>query len=440
MEINKDFVLTLKKDNQTNQLLLSNIPIENPYIEELTNLKAVYNKPKHQGSEIYDTLQRGNLINVLRGWNYAHYMSSPNGYLEPDPSQIKFSMTGASRSSKSVIEQVENYVTASNLTQQLSQVKTTPEVLAYSHRYLGWTYITNKLNENFTLLHRTNFGYGSVSHFYTILTYRDIDLVSLSDWIIYRFVERSELIRYSAKHQLCNEGWQHAMEYAAKAWNMMVSNETEFVNTYIIGECEKMVKGIELFMAQSRFSLISGNPGYRGLSQYKLSSVEFSGPSLELIRAEKISGALTLIEKIRELEHITRVVGYIARIEYCNRKMMEKLPSTIVSLDLSIDKNKVKMIDLEKVMENRLIKSNLRTDLFDKFYSSLTTEGKKDSKAYEARFNVSNPTLKTAYEDWLDARGKFESKRDEVIAEENIMRQLLVFQNEIVEYFDQKKS
>ncbi|WP_316819109.1 hypothetical protein [Pedobacter nyackensis] len=436
MKINVDFILSLQKDPNSNLISPNKITIENPYVEELKKLRENFPKFKMNGPEIYNAVQNSTLKNVFKSWDYARYPDQANGHLEYDPERIKSNLTGAYRYNDDILKSIEEYVVACNLNTKLNKVRLEPQVLAYSHLYLGWRAQPKVLNEHFSVIHRTNFGYGYASHFYTILTYRNIPLVPYSDWVAYRFVERAQLINYSAKHPICSDGWEPAMKFTADAWNLMVRNERQFVEKHIISECEVMVKGLERFLIGNDFNLITANNGFRDLPYVRSERVTFGGYNADLFKSEKIAGALTFIDSIKELEPIMQVSGYINRILSCNRRIQSSIPSTVRNLEYSIVQIQNEVTRLESIYESKKIVNQKRTDLFNTFYRSLTVEEKNDSDTYEKRFNMLNPTLVNAYEEFRTAGVKLTSKQDELRHSEDILRKMIVLQKEINDYFE----
>lgn len=126
-------------------------------------------------------------------------------------------------------------------------------ILAYSHRKVGFATPRYVLNSDFSIELKTNFGYGSVSYFYTRITYKGLSIVPFSDWVTYERAYLFEMIRYSAKYELKNENWYYALQYAEKACNLSIADEALFVKKYIIEECERMVMGLENFLVDDKF-------------------------------------------------------------------------------------------------------------------------------------------------------------------------------------------
>lgn len=203
-----------------------------------------------------------------------------------------------------------------------------PKVLSFSHRICGWSNPVYHLTPNFSIEIKTNFGYGSVSYFYTKLRYKNIDITPLSEWIHYEFAKFSEIVRYSQRYLLNHTEWLQTMAYAKDACNLSRSDEAAFVSKYIITECETMVSGLREVMNKDRFD-------FRNESRRNY-QVDKRGHVLVEFRGEKVSGALDFIDKIMEFGHITAVQSFIERIKVCNRELQPLLASEIILLNTKI--------------------------------------------------------------------------------------------------------
>jgi hypothetical protein len=204
-----------------------------------------------------------------------------------------------------------------------------PSILTFSHRLCGWSNPSYQLTPVFSMEIKTNFGYGSVSYFYTLLKYKNVDITPFSEWIQYEYAKFYEIVRYSQKYRLVHPEWLRAMEYARDACNLSRRDETAFVAKYIINECEEMVSGLNLVMSNDRFRFIN--------DMRETYYIDKKGHVLTEFRGEKVSGALDFIGKIMEFSHIASVQGFIDRIKDCNRKLQPLLVRETAILAEKID-------------------------------------------------------------------------------------------------------
>ncbi len=217
------------------------------------------------------------------------------------------------------------------------------KVRAYSHRIGGFMGFSHKITENLTLQIQTNFGYGSVSYFCSLLIYRGIEIAPLSEWIDYRYSGFSEVIRYTRsfsriipifdkegfyrdfKVKIENKYWIDAFEFTMNAANLSLSNEKKFVDKYIISECEAMVKGLENIYKENEFHLIEEDEICINRERVERKRVSFKGFELIDFKVEKIIGALDFISKIEEYNSIISTKEYIQRIIEINKKFIPKV-------------------------------------------------------------------------------------------------------------------
>ncbi len=232
-------------------------------------------------------------------------------------------------------------------------------ILAYSHRRIGFRYLTFKLDENIEIGFKSNFGYGSASYFYTILTYRGLDIIPFSEWVEFYYANLAELNHYSAKHFPDNEDWQDAMEYGEEAYNLAHLSEEKFVEKYLINECSALVGGLESILSGQKFEFMNSRRIYTQLTE--------TGTELVCFKGEKISGALDFISKIEEFCVYTNMHQFIARIEDCNKKLLPILIGESDSVQISLDEHKVKFEEVTKIFEPIRSKKYQLNDLVEIF-------------------------------------------------------------------------
>ena len=83
------------------------------------------------------------------------------------------------------------------------QLLNSRNVIAFSHRYKGWSKPRFKVNNNLSVEFKTNFGYGLSSYFYLLLIFKGVQIFPFMDWINYQFAQVSEMENYSKRyHQI----------------------------------------------------------------------------------------------------------------------------------------------------------------------------------------------------------------------------------------------
>ncbi|MHB0756964.1 hypothetical protein [Polaribacter sp. M15] len=278
------------------------------------------------------------------------------------------------------------------------KAKKISNVLAYSHRISGWSRPEYKITDNLTQEVKTNFGYGKSSYFYSILTYKDIRITPLSEWVEYRFAGFSEIIRYTRsfkskipvlndngkvwyyKHKIINEYWSNALTFAKDAANLSLIDEHKFIEKYIIEECEKMVEGLKKFYTDSEFEFLDENEITELKASIKKYRVNYSGFELINFRTEKIIGALDFIDKIKEYNSITETKKYTnIIISFCDK--------LIENVYLALNNQEKELLEAQKELDDFMITNN---DIIEKnnFLNDERARLKKDfNKVYGISFN-----------------------------------------------------
>ena len=331
------------------------------------------------------------------------------------------------------------------------KAKAIPNVLSYSHRISGWSSPEYQLSPNFSIEFKTNFGYGNSSYFFTKIKYKNIEITPLSDWVNYEIAKFSEIIRYTReyqgevyrgtfngvkkfKKQIKNSYWQNAMEFAMEACNCSRRSETEFIEKYVIEECEYMVEGLTDILTKSSFKFKRGTETYE---------VDKKGHQLIEFRAEKVSGAIDFISKIIEYNQIAEIQKFIVRIEQTNKKIQPIIIEEIKIIEvklISLNKDfnalkpeyeKLKSKDIEYNKDlNKLRIEMINNKVFD--YQNVDTE------KLNQQFEQINPE----YKDFVSEFKRVSIECNELVQKINILEKLKEniksYQNKIENYFKKK--
>ncbi len=308
-------------------------------------------------------------------------------------------------------------------------------ILAYSHRVAGWATPKYDLNSNFSIEIKTNFGFGYVSYFYTIITYKQIRIIAFSDWIEYEKAELLEIVRYSARHSLNNDNWKNALEYSMNACNLSIKDENAFVRKHIIDECEKMVVGIEEILQKDKFRFNNKERIYI--------EVQREGHNLIELRGEKLSGALSFIENIIQFDKIIETKEFITRIENCNKMVVSLL---IKELPLI----KLELIELNKLLEEltpiyeELNKQHL---IYRAFWRELDEEMYKLYGSTDKKNEILAKTFNEQYPNYVEFENLFSPKKKEydgliaqILSLETTKNNIETYHNTINSYFENKEQ
>lgn len=292
------------------------------------------------------------------------------------------------------------------------KAKKVSNMKVYSHRISGWSNPEYSITSNLKQQVKTNFGYGSVSYFYSLLTFKNIQITPFSEWIDYRYSNFSEVIRYTRsfraripvtdernrvryyKTKIENTYWFNAMEFTKNAANLSKTNEREFVDKYILTECEVLVNGLENFYKESEFEFIGENQVNVENNEINKYRVDIDGYELIDFRTEKIIGALDFIDKIIEYNSILPTQEYTDRIFSLCKKFIPNVYTTL-------EKQKTELAKAEKDLSDFTIEHNKIIDR-NRFYNKekkrlkneFNSKYEDEYKNFIEEFNKSNESLK----------------------------------------------
>lgn len=368
-KINNDYLCVLKFKEDNNQVYVDTVPIENPFKKEIEMFQTVcYSNHIYLVENILNFLKSTANIQLLEG-NYKFCFDLHRPYQGLSFILREYEINIKRKYNKYIEmkekENPENYDIEKELIPLRQEILTDfqlltlaysielaykkcsldKRILTYSHREKGWSDPVYQLTKNFSVELMTNFGYGRASYFCILFKYKNITITPFSDWINYQFAEFSEIIRYSNSYNLRNESWLDALEYASDACNLSNRNEKEFIEKYIIAECEYMVNGLESILTEENFTF-----ELRGGDSYK---VDKSGNILLSFRGEKISGALDFIEKIVEYKYIISIKSFVDRIEKCNIKILPILKDELPIIDADLNSLINKKMKLEPLYKEQ---------------------------------------------------------------------------------------
>lgn len=386
-KINEEVLCVLRKENN-NQVEIGYINIINPFKNYINELSNLCDKPETTIKQIVDYIQNTAEFEKLTSY-YRYCVSLRNAYqgfsannndfinkinqqyqlilINKNNNPYNYKLEEAIKALK--IEIKSKYILwtkAYAINEAYRICQEDKSILTFSHRIVGWSNPIYQLTPNFSVEIKTNFGFGSVSYFYTILKYKNIEITPFSEWIEYEFAKFSEIIRYTQTYILQNEYWLEAMEFARNACNLSLQDEIMFVEKYVIEECEKMVSGLEQLFSKKHFTFKN-----RERITY---SVDKKGHVLVEFQGEKISGALDFISKIMDFDKIAEIKSFIKRIEECNFRILPILHEEAKSLKIIIEKLLIEKNNLQpnydKVVkannEYNLKRSKLQAELISK--------------------------------------------------------------------------
>jgi hypothetical protein len=450
IQINVDAICVLKFAPNSELIMVDYEKIPRPLDREFEQLKSQFNLDHKDAKSILTYVKNHFKLKILlERYNYCrHFDGSYQGLYSNIPAiEAKYPSNFPNQTTKEELKKKEKETLLFDLQERLKayylesaykiceEKRNQKSILAYSHRKVGWGTPKYKLNPNFSIELKTNFGYGPVSYFYTRIKYKELDIIPFSEWILYERAQLFEIISYSAKHQLKNESWIEALEYSRDACNLSLTDEIEFVRKYVIDECERMVSGLEGFLYGEKFKFLNWE---------KISTdVHKKGHNLIEFRGEKLSGALDFIEKILQFDKVAEIKEFIKRIEMCNKKVQPMLTKEALLIKHKlIELNKILVVlkplyeDLEK--RNADYK-NLESKLRDKMIADKEfTIFNFNNEDLEKRFKEQNPEYEKFVLELKAKKEQYLALAAQILSLETTITNIERYNKAIEKYFETK--
>ena len=268
--INESHIVTLVKCNNSNELQIKATKIE-PLTEitddlyhflkdNVDNINAINNEELvYQIKRNIDEIKKYSNINYCTEIGGSYLLTGLEANfvkkLAEIVSEIILYKSGVVRK---LIRFLEFKKEALRFNTTLNPIKNNKLNLMYSHRYYGWHRESYEIDSIFNIKVDSNFGFGFVSYFYTIMNFDGIQITPFSDWIKYKYARVCEIRRYSKSHLLNDSSWLEVFQYVIEATALYNESPKLFIEKYIIEECEKLVVGLEKICTSNRleFTLI----------------------------------------------------------------------------------------------------------------------------------------------------------------------------------------
>jgi hypothetical protein len=411
-KINDEVVLILKNNTTDRSFSLGYVNIDKVFEKELLNIETLCGDKKVTLPSLLLYLQNVPHLSKLDGvYGYcknlddtyvdftANYkdliddlvlvISSPEKYVKEKPQYNNHFTTLSEIKKIEIWEKINFSMKAYSIERAYDKCKQEKNIMLYSHRTSGWSNPLYQLTHDFSVTVDTNFGYGNSSYFYTILKYKNIEIIPFSDWINYKYAEFSELIRYSRNHELKNYSWYKVINYVKDACELSINDEKKFVEKYIIDECDRMVEGLENILIKDTFEF---NQGFSEKTKPK-HKVNISGFPLIEFRAEKMSGALDFIEAIMGFNEITNIKIYVDRIEKVNKRILTVLDKQLPILKNTLLNFYLKRDDKERWHKIAIDKNNKHDDRMNKFYKEIILSGQHISFVVDLHIDLGSIRL-----------------------------------------------
>ena len=237
--------------------------------------------------------------------------------------------------------------------QTTSKIRRENNVVAISHRKGGWKSYEWRYNDDITFQIMSNFGYGSASYLCSQFFYKGLKLTPFSHFIVYRYANYCDVMRYTYDYSLVYQKWETLMRDTLTFYNAVVDNQENEVFRWIRAQLSQIVDGLErLCNCYTTYWFKNPNGG---------ASVGFSGDDLTVAKAEKISGSVEFLTNIETLPSQVSPEVYVGRLKAVLDKYLIEATHQKDAINRTV---KEKKSALSALNESPLVR------LYDRLYQS----------------------------------------------------------------------
>lgn len=275
------------------------------------------------------------------------------------------------------------FVDGYNFSKTSSMVKTQSSTVMISTEDIGWTSYEYKVNDDILISIHTNFGYGSSSYFFLNLKYKGIDILPYSSIVRYYKANIMELRRHTRQYSMIRDSWNVAFDFVVETANTAKNSPELFVRKWIVNELSEMMSSLKLiskrpgdvidkFIRRKNDNIINGFCyNVRNIVDAEICDYRIYKNEMNLaFKAEKITGALLLLEKLQPLADLsTEIVDSISKIKRLNCDLYPDLSEGILKIQKDIDiheQQRVNLEDMLKDLEDKAEPHNKRIDELQK--------------------------------------------------------------------------
>lgn len=380
INVNYIGVVSVESDNR---VIFKQKPIENSHQELIEKLDDMVNNENRTVLDMQVYFEESFPKNTsLRGYNYCYpyeYCTSyvggagyPKLYSYSEYQEVFKELDENAKKNKaktlknSFASDCNRYIQAYCYNKQLSILKSKETYKMFSTETIGWTNYSYRINEDIEIHLSTNFGFGSASYFVVGLTYKGIEILPYSMVVNYYYAEMKDIMRYTRKYLVERDSWNTALNFVASTANDAKLNPEKFVSKWIINEIEEMLSGLRrLAINPAGYikKIMNIEPQHnlllvKNISNYDMNRYKVYPHEMEIAKqAEKVSGAMMLLEKLKALEAIyPKVLKAIDEIKEIASGLLPSFENKVSQIknqvgqkqcELNFMQNKKESIELE---------------------------------------------------------------------------------------------
>lgn len=403
--MNKNYIGVVTRTENDN-LCLKQVNISKEHTDLLAKLQDMCNNPNRtlldMQNEFVRTFTKKEFFylclpysyssSYIDGINYPNCLTFEEYQTKIEKKRTTLSKDGIKRSAEQIEkrlseykEELKNsyynnckrYIDGYNFSKTSSSIKSQSNTVMHSTEDIGWTSYEYKVNEDITISIRTNFGYGSSSYFFLNLRYKGVDILPYSSIVKYYKANIIELRRYTRRYSMFRDSWNVAFDFVVETANTAKNAPEFFVKKWITNELTEMISGLR-FIAQNPEAAINSfinnknndilNGFYYNVRNIWETEIKDYGVYKNEMRlafkAEKITGALLLLEKLQPLTGLSSTIAdSIDEIKRINKCLSPELERQIIKIQNDIKIHKQHLMSLEETLttlEEKAVPHNKR--------------------------------------------------------------------------------
>lgn len=409
-QINVDYI-GIVTESTDKTVSYKQIQIENDYVELTRKLNdMIYNaNVSVLDMQVYFEREFKKGYGLLY-YNYCYPYSYDSSYIDGAkyPQLYNYSeyqemlkKTSSQTLKQKFASQCNRYIQAYIYNRKLVTLKQNNANKMFSTENIGWTYYSYTINQDIKIELRSNFGYGTSSYFFVNLSYKGIDILPYSYMVRYFKANMADFIRYTRNYEVERSSWKFALSFVAETSNFAICQPENFVSKWIINEVDDMMSGLNRlaenphhFFENYKISrTIDGMITVRNISEQEKNDYYIYPKEMDIAKqAEKISGALLLLQKLEPLISIyPKIESHIQSIKDLNRKL---LPSFRYSVTDIKDEIKIREQWVQNLKnEKEILEQQCQPD-FDEI-KRLKQEEEKESQKYVYESDIRNKYCQT---------------------------------------------
>lgn len=229
--------------------------------------------------------------------------------------------------------------------QALDEFKSKNDVVAFSHRYGGFTHFDWNFNDDITFHIYTNFGFGSMSDFNVTFMYKDVKLTPYSYYVKYRHSDYASVVRCTYQYYPKFEEWERVMKDCLDFYDAVVNDNESHIFEWMKKQIEVMIDGLNKFLCLSSYTFYEERHNVNKVSKM----TTMTGDDFWIIKAEKIANSLLFIKNLEVLPMQVEADKYSTRLLEIAETFVPMLSEKISAMqkEVTIEEEKLRFLKMK---------------------------------------------------------------------------------------------